>query len=243
MPKLNMKKYIYPIIITALFLVGFSNFALASWYNPFSWFQETIQEIESKNLGAPSTELIYQKTILPITDSAYDLGTTTKAWRNTYFDQVCLTDDTCRTTWPTIGASPDWNKQTNYGVLNLTASTTIPYWAKDAFYASSTSVFQGLATFGNASTSQISAANSYLGNILSGAWNGTAISNQYGGTGLNSSALTGIAQIVAGTWSASSTLSTAFGGTGWNSIQANTVLLGNGSGRIATTSETGRAHA
>src|SRR3990167_10462698 len=126
MPKLNMKKYIYPIIITALFLVGFSNFALASWYNPFSWFQGAI---ESQNLGAPSTELIYQKTILPITDSVYDLGTTTKAWRNTYFDQVCLTDDTCRTTWPglsggSVNALTYWTSATGVGA---TSSPTVGY--------------------------------------------------------------------------------------------------------------------
>ena len=71
--------------------------------------------------------------------------------------------------------------------------------------------------------------------MSSGAWNGTAVSNQYGGTGIDSSALTGIAQIVAGTWSASSTLAVAYGGTGWNNIQANTILLGNGAGRLATT--------
>src|SRR3990167_2567378 len=130
MPKLNMKKYIYPIIITALFLVGFSNFALASWYNPFSWFQETIQEIESLNLGAPSTELIYQKTILPITDSAYDLGTTTKAWRNAYIDQVCLTGDSCQTAWPASlsGGSANlltyWTSATEVGA---TSSPTVGY--------------------------------------------------------------------------------------------------------------------
>jgi len=155
-------------------------------------------------------------------------------------NQALVTNGAGGLSWTTISGGsgsgvPDWNKQTNYGVLTLTASTTIPYWAKDAFYASSTSVFQGLATFGNASTSQISATNSYLGTVLSGTWNGTAISNQYGGTGLDSSALTGLAQIVSGTWSASSTLSTAYGGTGWNSIQTNTLLLGNGAGRIATT--------
>ena len=46
-------------------------------------------------------------------------------------------------------------------------------------HASSTSIFDGLATFGNASTSQISASNSYLGNVLSGVWNGTAIGDTY----------------------------------------------------------------
>ena len=119
----------------------------------------------------------------------------------------------------------------NYGTNNLTASTTMPWWAQGGLNASSTSHFLYAS-----STALTVSGNSYLGTVSSGAWNGTAVSNQYGGTGLDSSALTGIAQIVAGTWSASSTLSTAFGGTGWNSIQANTVLLGNGAGRIATTS-------
>lgn len=53
------------------------------------------------------------------------------------------------------GASSDWLKQTNYGTLNLTASTTIPYWAKDAIYASSTLTVQGLTTLANASTTQL----------------------------------------------------------------------------------------
>ena len=134
------------------------------------------------------------------------------------------------------GNSADWNKQTNYGVLTLTPTTTIPIWAKDAIYASSTSIFQGLATFGNASTSQISATNSYLGTVLTGTWQGTAVGATYGGTGINSSALTGIAQIVSGTWSASSTLATAYGGTGWNSIAAGYALFGNGAGALATSS-------
>ena len=97
--------------------------------------------------------------------------------------------------------------------------------------ASSTSHFLYAST-----TALTVSGNSYLGTVSSGVWNGTVVSNQYGGTGINSSALTGLAQIVAGTWSASSTLSTAFGGTGWNNLQANTLLLGNGAGRIATTS-------
>ena len=62
-----------------------------------------------------------------------------------------------------------------------------------------------------------------------------SIGNQYGGTNIDSSSLTGLAQMVSGVWSASSTLSTVFGGTGWNSLQTNSILLGNGSGRISTT--------
>src|SRR3989338_4746567 len=125
----------------------------------------------------------------------------------------------------------DFSFSNNYGTNNLTASTTMPWWAQGGLNASSTSHFLYAS-----STALTISGNSYLGTVSSGAWNGTAVSNQYGGTGLDSSALTGLAQIVAGTWSASSTLSAAYGGTGWNSLQANTVLLGNGAGRLATTS-------
>ncbi|RJQ32668.1 hypothetical protein C4572_00760, partial [Candidatus Parcubacteria bacterium] len=112
------------------------------------------------------------------------------------------------------------------GYFTATSSTasTFPY-------ASTTAITSTTAS----TTNLIVSSNSILGTISSGLWNATAIGTQYGGTGLDSSALTGIAQIVAGTWSASSTLSTSYGGTGWNSIQSNSLLLGNGSGRLATT--------
>lgn len=50
-----------------------------------------------------------QKTMIP-TDSNQDLGTTTTQtgqgtnWRTLFVTQVCLTADTCRTTWPTGGS-------------------------------------------------------------------------------------------------------------------------------------------
>jgi hypothetical protein len=62
------------------------------------------------------------------------------------------------------------------------------------------------------------------------------ISNVKGGTGIDSSALTGVATINSGTWSASSTLAASVGGTGWGNIQSNAVVLGNGTQRLATTS-------
>jgi len=124
----------------------------------------------------------------------------------------------------------DWTFSSNYGTNNLTGSTTMPWWAQGGLNASSTSNFVYAST-----TALTVSGNSYLGTVSSGVWNGTAIANNYGGTGIDSSALTGLAQIVAGTWSASSTLSTAYGGTGWQNLQANTILLGNGVGRLATT--------
>ena len=134
----------------------------------------------------------------------------------------------------------NWNKQTNYGVLNLTASTTIPYWAKDAFYASSTSVFQGLATFGNASTSQISASSgSYLGTVFTGTWNGTAISNAYVDDDIT---LTNLTQITNRAISdTSGTLAVGRGGTGLTTFTSSQLIYGNGTealSGVATTSLT-----
>jgi len=50
-----------------------------------------------------NNKITYSPDIFPITDSLYDLGTTTKAWRTLTVDQVCLTGDSCETTWPTGG--------------------------------------------------------------------------------------------------------------------------------------------
>lgn len=51
------------------------------------------------SLGAPSAT--YQHDIFPRTDSTYELGTSTLAWLRINSDEVCLTGDSCRTTWPT----------------------------------------------------------------------------------------------------------------------------------------------
>ena len=47
------------------------------------------------------------------------------------------------------------------------------------------------------------------GTVTSGTWNGTAVGSQYGGTGINSSASTGMPSLSSGTWSISS-LATTF---------------------------------
>lgn len=41
-----------------------------------------------------------QQTLVPFVNSYYDLGTSTKAWRFLYVDQICLAGD-CQTSWPT----------------------------------------------------------------------------------------------------------------------------------------------
>ena len=54
------------------------------------------------------------------------------------------------------------------------------------------------------------------GVITSGTWNATAIGAQYGGTGINTSASTGVPIISSGTWSTESQLAIARGGTNSN---------------------------
>lgn len=53
--------------------------ASAVWWNPATWFETEPQAIR---LGLATTTS--QQTIIPFLDNSYDLGTTTKAWRNIF---------------------------------------------------------------------------------------------------------------------------------------------------------------
>lgn len=99
-----------------------------------SFFVMTGLSTPQLTLGAPSTQLIYQKTILPVSDSLYDLGTSTDAWRDLFVDQICLTADTCKTAWPTSGSgSVGPATSTNplmftYAVSTSTSATSTFAW-------------------------------------------------------------------------------------------------------------------
>ncbi|MFA6585006.1 MAG: immunoglobulin-like domain-containing protein, partial [Candidatus Paceibacterota bacterium] len=68
------------------------------------------------------------------------------------------------------------------------------------------------------------------GTVKEGIWNGTAISNVYGGTGLNSSALNGPISVANGTWQATTSIGVMYGGTGLTSLPSyGQLLLGNAS--------------
>lgn len=66
-----------------------------------------------------------------------------------------------------------------------------------------------------------------LGTITTGTWNSTVIGAQYGGTGQNTSASTGVAQVTAGVWSVSPTLA--------NNTLATTQAANDNSTKVATT--------
>jgi hypothetical protein len=65
-----------------------------------------------------------------------------------------------------------------------------------------------------------------VGTIGTGVWNGTAVGSQYGGTGINTSASTGVPSISAGTWSVSAQLPVTLGGTGVGTLTG--LVKGNG---------------
>ena len=67
-----------------------------------------------------------------------------------------------------------------------------------------------LFTVGTADALQINAS----GQITAGTWMGSAIGAGYGGTGIDTSAATGVPTIATGTWSVSSSLGVTTGGTG-----------------------------
>ena len=65
----------------------------------------------------------------------------------------------------------------------------------------------GLQQFTNATSTLFTSTNAYLGTVLGGTWNGTAVATAYGGTGANFSSGNGLAAINAGVFSAISTTS------------------------------------
>ena len=191
------------------------------------------------NLGdATTTDITYfnsriADSLIPTADNLLDLGDATNwlRWRTGYFRTSVGIGGTATSTGTQLTTSGAYlldsnstlsiNTTNNKAVSFGTGNVSLPYASSTALTVSGTAYLGSLNGPLQANNGLVSAT--------------TSVGTIYGGTGINSSALTGLAQIVSGTWSASSTLSTAFGGTGWNSIQANSILLGNGAGRLATT--------
>lgn len=74
-----------------------------------------------------------------------------------------------------------------------------------------------------------------VGTITTGSWEATRISSEFGGTGIDSSAATGVGIVTGGTWSTPSTLPQDFGGTGLSAnAAAGAILVGSGAGAMTT---------
>ena len=88
----------------------------------------------SAGIAVAAPNWIYQVGIMPTRNSAMDLGTTTLAWRDFFIDRICLTADSCRTTWPTGGASSfNYNAFTNGVGFSATSTGMIFNSASSTF--------------------------------------------------------------------------------------------------------------
>lgn len=65
----------------------------------------------------------------------------------------------------TLSGVPDWNKQTNYNVLTLTPTTTIPVWIQDRFFASSSAIFAGDVTASTFTATSTTATSTFAGGL------------------------------------------------------------------------------
>ena len=117
-------------------------------------------------LAAPSTEVTYQKNLIPLTDSAYTLGTTSKAWLNVYTDELCLAGD-CQTTWgggsslhtdattyiyPTGGK---YHSAPYYVATSTVTASTFPYASSTAITTSGNAYFGGNIGIGTTTPSRL----------------------------------------------------------------------------------------
>src|SRR3990167_8269026 len=130
-----------------------------------------------QNFGAPSTALTYQKTLIPVSDNTFDLGTTTQAWRNFYVNKIysATTTSGCATfssggelysVGVACGSGSGGDPFTHTSVWGQTTSATSTLLALTgspyALVASSTSVFT------NASSTQLTnSGNTWLTGMTS----------------------------------------------------------------------------
>jgi hypothetical protein len=87
------------------------------------------------------------------------------------------------------------------------------------------------ANFGNIAGTLTTASQTAItgvGTITTGVWNGTTVGTQYGGTGQNFSASTGVMSFSGGTASVASELPVTLGGTGIQAVATNGLLIGAG---------------
>lgn len=91
--------------------------------------------------GTASAQTFAPST-LPLTNSKYYLGTTTpstNAWKGVITDQLCLTGDVCRTTWPSSSGS------SAVATSSSETSGRIPFWTSTA--ATPATLSGGIAGF------------------------------------------------------------------------------------------------
>lgn len=119
-------------------------------------------------LGASIARL--ERTMIPETDSLYDLGTTTKAWREGWFDTLCFTGDTCRTSWPSgSGGSGTISTSTALANTQVVYATGVSTVGSDAGFTYSAAADR--FTIVNASSTAWSSAYASSTSLVAGTLN------------------------------------------------------------------------
>lgn len=164
---------------------------------------------ESVTFGAPTASIRVERSINPEADSTYWLGTSTKAWKDIYTDQLCLAGD-CKTAWPSgSGGAFPFTPTTNFNAV--ANSTSTPIWFTAGLMGSTTANYFNGATIDALKTPLISSVSS-AGTIIEAA-NGTDVglfgagntsnTTLYGGVNIDgatrlATSLTGLLKATAG---------------------------------------------
>jgi len=163
------------LLILALVILPLT--ASAVWYNPLTWFQKSSPEL---SVGGPAAGTVnYTPTLVPLDDSLWDIGTSTKAYRQFWIDEICFTGDTCETAWPAGGGGAEGVISTSTALVNTNVvySTGVASIGNDSgmtYSAAGDRLTVVNASTTNLSTSYASSTIANLGTLFTGLSNGFA---------------------------------------------------------------------
>ncbi|MDE2218414.1 MAG: tail fiber domain-containing protein [Patescibacteria group bacterium] len=195
--------------------------SLFSWNGTGLVVRDTSPTLTTPNLGTPSAGVVTNLTGTASININGTVGATTPTTGS--FTTIAASGGYTQsgTSANTFTGTPTFSNAT-YSALftggNVGIGTTSPNWKLAVSGAGSfddyarasyfTATSTTASTFPYASTTAFTvSSNSYLGTVSSGLWNGTAVATQYGGTGQNFSASSGLINLYSGVASAMATSS------------------------------------
>lgn len=162
----NLKKVILPILIAISLIIP-----VVSHASIFDFIKNIFQK-ENVNIAAPTET--NQRNIYPFEDSTYEIGTSSRAFLRGTFDELCLTGDSCETTWPIgggSGATTTINGVTGPNFLFNSSSSALTYSTSTGTVTLnlSTSTLQSLLTGTSTQLWSVNGSNIYnsVGNTVS----------------------------------------------------------------------------
>lgn len=204
----------------------------AVWWNPLTWGEQTLT---FSGAGDKS----FTPTLLPLSDSSWDIGTSTNAYRTGFFDELCLTADSCKTAWPTGSGS------SYFGLLNDVSTSSDA--TGDIYYLNSSGQITNLNAGSDGQVLKLSSGIPSWGTDNTGAGGGDfawTVNTGYNSTSTTLGFLNGFFSTASSTLSGNvylPALSQGFTGVGSNGLvytfatsSINTSELNNDAGFLAT---------